>query len=185
MKVVCFIALALLGASVAATRVDAEDYRWVDENGTIHISRSPPAAGAKAQRVERIVAPPGAGMVGGAVQREQPPEPAAVECPVPAPVGRSRGERVALESDEAEGDADEVAGEDAEADEESDEDAGDVAEEDGEDDSDSTEIIVDDGSGDLKTKWRSRSPRNEPGQPIRQPGDGGGAPRPAPRGRRR
>ena len=33
-------------------------------------------------------------------------------------------------------------------------------------------IIVDDGRGDAVTRYRANSPRNRPGEPIRQPGGG-------------
>ena len=39
-------------------------------------------------------------------------------------------------------------------------------------------IVVDGGQSDLVTRYRANSPRNRPGQPIRQPGSGGGGGRP-------
>jgi hypothetical protein len=131
--------------------VEAQIYKWVDEKGTVHFSQSPPPGGKRVGGVETIPDAAAAPMVQGG----------------PGPAGKDADEEVVdRPAERAPGPVDDEGGEDdywpgAEA-------APD-------------DIIVDDGTGDPRVWLRSRSPANEPGQPIRQPGTGGGPPRAVPR----
>ena len=65
----CLFVLAALFAGVASA-ADPKVYKWTDENGTVHFSAEPPAAGAEEVALDKAPAP-------------QPAAPVAASAPTP------------------------------------------------------------------------------------------------------
>ncbi len=61
----CLFVLAALFTSVAVA-ADPKVYKWTDENGTVHFSAEPPAAGAEEVPLDKAPAPPPAAPVDAA-----------------------------------------------------------------------------------------------------------------------
>lgn len=53
----CLFVLVLLGAGVALA-ADPKVYKWTDEDGTVHFSAEPPAAGAEEVTLDKPPTPP-------------------------------------------------------------------------------------------------------------------------------
>lgn len=130
-----------VGALVAALAAPgaAQIYKWTDDKGTVHFGNDPPPQTVVEQLPESEHRP--------LVQGGPPPPGADGSDALPSAAASARGPR-AVESEPA-----------------------DAFEEalDGEREGEPDVIVVDDGRADLVTRYRANSPRNRPGQPIRQP----------------
>jgi hypothetical protein len=145
------IVLIVAWLLLVGAQVEAQIYKWVDEKGTVHFSQSPPPGGTAAGGIEAIPDAAAAPMVQGQAK----------------PAAQDDDEEIVDRTGEGEpepgGDGD---GEDEYL---------------PEDDAAPDDVMVDDGTGDPRVWLRSRSPANEAGQPIQQPGAGAGLPRAFPR----
>jgi hypothetical protein len=132
-------ACVLLAVLAPAAPSAAQIYKWVDEAGTTHFSNDPPPRRTGAPAVEVLPE-----------TEHRPRNPPASASAGAADAGAGRGP---LEDEPR--DAPDAAAEDVEPE-------AIIVE-------DYDAVIVEEGQRDLVTPYRAHSPRNRPGQPIRQP----------------
>lgn len=134
-----FGAAILVGVLAVSTPAAAQIYKWTDKSGTIHFSDTPPSRGSSTSKVDVL---PKTEYRPPAKSNVPPPDD---PPPPPAPAAEAPRDEAPID------------------------DSADYASEPYDEDAGSEPIVLEGSEGDPAVWRRANSPRNRPGQPIRQP----------------